>query len=250
MFKYFVIPVIILLHLTGCASIPFQSAERVPIGKIEPGEVKERFALMLPEKFRIINSMVFEYKGKAIYSFIGYSDVDTFEKTFTVAGLHQFGIKLFELTGNNDKTELRFVGEEFTKSFSPPAKGQQNATELRFDFEEFTKRGDFAEAVADDIKKIYFNRLPGAGAEASAKKYEIVFFRNENGATIEHVFAGAGNLLVEKRCTVDNIAVWSVYYYEYRVENGKLYPAGIILENHKYNYRLIIRLKEIMPLTS
>ena len=222
MFKYFIIPVIILLHLTGCAGIPFQEAKRVPIGKIEPGEVIEQFALMLPEKFRIINSMIFEYKGEAV-SFIGYSDVDTLEKTFAVAGLNQIGIKLFELTGNNDKTELRFA------------------------IEEFTKRGNFAEAVAGDIKKIYFDRLPGAGAEASVKKYEIVFGRNENGATIEHVFAGAGNLLVEKRCTVDNIALWSVYYYEYRIENGKLYPAGIILENHKYDYRLILRLKEIRP---
>ncbi len=222
MFKYFVIPVIIFLHLTGCAGIPFQKAGRVPIGKIEPSEIKEQFALMLPEKFRIINSMVFEYKGEAV-SFIGYSDVDALEKIFTVVGLNQVGIKLFELTGNNDKTELKFA------------------------IEEFTKRGNFADAVADDIKKIYFNRLPGAGAKASREKYEIVFARNENGATIEHVFAGAGNLLVEKRCTVDNIALWNVYYYEYRIENGKLYPAGIILENYKYDYRLILRLKEIRP---
>lgn len=222
MFKYFVIPVIILLHLTGCAGIPFQKAERVPIGKIEPGEVKEQFALRLPEKFRIINSMVFEYKGGTL-SFIGYSDIDTLEKTFTVVGLTQFGIKLLELTGNNDKTELKFA------------------------IEEFTKRENFAETVAGDIKKIYFDRLPGAGAKASREKYETVFARDENGATIEHVFAGAGNLLVEKRCTVDNIAVWSVNYYEYRIENGKLYPAGIILENHKYDYRLILRLKEIRP---
>jgi len=222
MFKHFIIPVIIFLHLTGCAGIPFQKAGRVPIGKIEPSIVKEQFALMLPEKFRIINSMVFEYKGEAV-SFIGYSDVDTLEKTFTVVGLNQIGIKLFELTGNNDKTELKFA------------------------IEEFTKRGNFAEAVAGDIKKIYFNRLPEAGTKASREKYEIVFARNENGATIEHVFAGAGNLLVEKRCTVDNIALWSVYYYEYRIENGKLYPAGIVLENHKYDYRLILRLKEIRP---
>jgi hypothetical protein len=222
MFKYFIIPVTIFLHLTGCAGIPFQKAGRVPIGKIEPSEIKEQFALMLPEKFRIINSMVFEYKGEAV-SFIGYSDVDTLEKIFTVVGLNQVGIKLFELTGNNDITELKYA------------------------IEEFTKRGNFAEAVADDIKKIYFNRLPGTGAKASMEKYEIVFARNENGATIEHVFAGAGNLLVEKHCTVDNIALWSVYYYEYRIENGKLYPAGIILENHKYDYRLILRLKEIKP---
>lgn len=219
MFKYFVIPAMILL-LAGCVGIPFQEAERVPVGKTEPDEVKDNFARMLPDKFRIISSMVFEYKGEAV-SFIGYSEINAAEKSFTVAGLNQVGIKLFELTGNNDKTELRFA------------------------IDEFTKRGNFAQAVAGDIKKIYFNRVPGEGAVASRGKYEIVFAGDENGSTIEHVFAGAGNLLVEKRSKVNNIPAWSVYYYEYRVENGKLYPAGIILENHAYDYRLIIRLKEI-----
>lgn len=214
------ISMIIIFHLTGCAGIPFQKAERVPIGKIEPSEVKEHFALMIPKKFQIIDTLVFEYKGGSL-SFIGYSDIDALEKTFTVVGLNQVGIKLFEITGDNEKTDLGFAVEEFTK------------------------QGNIAEAVAGDIKKVYFDRVPGDGAKASRGKYEIVFSLNENGSTIEHVFSGADGFLVEKRCTVDDIAVWSVYYYEYRIENGKLYPAGIILENYKYDYRLVIRLKEI-----
>lgn len=210
----------IISGLSGCAGIPFQQAERVPMEKAEPGKVIEQFGAMLPEKFQVINTIVFEYMGEAV-SFIGYSDIDTLEKTFIIAGLNPVGIKLFELTGNNEKTELKFA------------------------IEEFTKRGNFAEAVAGDIKKIYFNRLPGTGAKSYKRKYEIVFAQSENGATIEYVFAGTGNLLVEKRCIVDNSAVWSVYYYEYRIENGKLYPAGIIVENYKYDYKLILRLKEI-----
>jgi hypothetical protein len=220
MFKYFMISAIIIFNLTGCAGIPFQKAERVPVGKTEPSEIKEHFALLLPEKFQIMDTLVFEYRGGSL-SFIGYSDIDTLKKTFTVVGLNQVGIKLFEITGNNEKTDLGFAVEEFTK------------------------RGNIAEAVAGDIKKVYFERVPGDGAKASRGKYEIVFSLNENGSVIEHVFSGADGFLVEKRCSVDDKAVWSVYYYEYRLEKGKLYPAGIILENYKYDYRLVIRLKEI-----
>lgn len=188
--------------------------------KAEPGLVKERFSLMLPEKFQIISTIAFEYKGQSI-SFIGYSDIDAKEKKFTVAGINQVGIKMFELTGNSDKTELKFA------------------------IEEFTKKGNFTEAVAGDIRKIYFDRLPSGSSKVYKKKYEIVFVQDEPGAVIEFVFAGPGNLLVEKRCIVDNRVIWKVAYYEYSKKNGKLHPAGIILENIKYGYTLTMRLKEI-----
>jgi hypothetical protein len=220
MFKYFVIPLIILLLIAGCAGIPFKSAPVISMEKADPGLVKEQFSLMLPGRFQIISTIAFEYKGESI-SFIGYSDIDTKEKIFTVAGINQVGIKLFEITGNSDKTELKFA------------------------IEEFTKKGNFTEAVAGDIRKIYFNRLPSDSSKVYKKKHEIVFVQDEPGAVIEFVFAGPGNLLVEKRCIVDNQAIWRINYYEYREKNGKLHPAGIILDNIKYGYKLIMRLKEI-----
>lgn len=188
--------------------------------KAEPGMVKEQFSLMLPDRFQIISTIAFEYKGQSI-SFIGYSDIDTKEKTFTVAGINQVGIKLFEITGDNNKTELRFA------------------------IEEFTKKGNFAEAVAGDIRKIYFNRLPANSSKVYKKKYEIIFVQNEPEAITEYVFAGSGNLLVEKRFIVDNKVIWRANYYEYQEKKGKFHPAGIILENIKYGYKLIMRLKEI-----
>ena len=218
--KYLVITWIMVLCLAGCSTIPFQSAPVMSMEKVEPGFVKEQFSLMLPDRFQIISTIAFEYKGQSM-SFIGYSDIDAKEKIFTVAGINQVGIKLFEITGNSDKTELKFA------------------------IEEFTKKGNFTEAVAGDIRKIYFNRLPADSSKVYKKKHEIVFVQDEPGAIIEFVFAGPGNLLVEKRCIVDNQAIWRVNYYEYREKNGKLHPAGIILENIKYGYKLIMRLKEI-----
>jgi hypothetical protein len=209
-----------LLYLSGCGTIPFQKAPEISMENAEPWKVKEAFSLMLPERFQIISTISFDYKGRFV-SFIGYSDIDTKEKKFIVAGLNQVGIKLFEIKGDEDKTELRFA------------------------IEEFTKKGNFAEAVAGDIRKIYFDRLPSESSKIYRKKNEIVFVQNEPDGIIEFVFSGPGGLLTEKRHIADNRNVWRVNYYEYRNENGKLHPAGIILENIKYGYELTMRLKEI-----
>ncbi len=218
--KHLIIIGIILLCLAACSTIPFQAAPGTSMENADPGAVKEKFSLMLPARFQIISTITFEYRGQSM-SFIGYSDIDTEEKTFTVAGINQVGIKLFEITGYGDKTELRFA------------------------IEEVTKKGNFAEAVAGDIRKIYFDRLPSDRAKIYKKKNAAVFVQDEPEGIIEYTFAGPGNLLVQKRFIVDNQAVWSVNYYEYRIENGKLHPAGIILENIKYGYKLTMRLKEI-----
>ncbi len=220
MSRYFAVTVIVLLFLAGCSAIPFNKASCVSMENVDPESVKQQFALMVPMKFRIINTIVFEYKRQAI-SFIGYSDIDTIEKIFTVAGLNPVGIKLFELSGEKDKNELRFA------------------------IEDFTKKGNFAEAVGDDIRKIFFDRLPEKEAKIYKRKREIVFAQNKADSTIEYVFAGEDHLLVEKRCLVDNDVVWTVHYYEYINKNSKLHPSGIVLKNYKYDYRLILRLKEV-----
>jgi hypothetical protein len=218
--KRMIITGIALLLLAGCGTIPFQKPIEISMENAEPGNVKETFSLMLPDRFQIVSTIAFDYKGHSI-SFIGYSEIDAKEKTFIVAGLNQVGIKLFEIKGNHDKTELSFA------------------------IEEFTKKGNFAEAVAGDIRKIYFDRLPAESSKIYKKKNRIIFVQNEPDGIIEFVFAGPGNLLIEKRFIAADQEVWRVNYYEYRTENGKLHPAGIILENIKFGYKLTMRLKEI-----
>ena len=52
-------------------------------------------------------------------------------------------------------------------------------------------------------------------------------------------------MLIEKRYYEKNRLLWSVFYYEYRQDHGKSYPAGIILRNYRFGYNLIVRLKEV-----
>ena len=87
--------------------------------------------------------------------------------------------------------------------------------------------------------------FPVRMATISKERYRILFRQQAEDGEIEYVFGGADGVLVEKRYYEEGRRIWSVSYHEYRRESGKLYPAGIILENHQRRYRLVVRLREI-----
>jgi hypothetical protein len=205
----------------GCSSVPFSEIALVSVEEVNPQAVREQFSLELPVKFRIVNTVTFRFREKT-FSAIGYTEVDTSAKTFTVVGFHPAGgYKLFELSGDAEGVECTFAREELTR------------------------RGDFAQAVGDDTRRLYFDRVPARDAKISKGKYRIFFRQQMAGGEMEYVFAGTGGVLVEKHYYENGNKVWSASYYEYRRENGKLYPSGIILKHHEYRYQLVVRLKEI-----
>ena len=209
------------LLIGGCAAVPFREVDLVSVQGIDPALLREQFALALPVKFRVVNSVAFEFKGHA-FAAIGLTDVDTSRGTFTLVALHPAGgLKLLELSGDADVVQSSFAAEEFS----------------RWD--------GLAEVVADDTRGIYFDRVPAEDATVSKGRYRIYFRQPAGDGEIEHIFAGSSRLLVEKRYYENGSKVWSASYYEYRREGGKLYPGGIILENHQYGYQLVVRLKEI-----
>jgi hypothetical protein len=123
--------------------------------------------------------------------------------------------------------------------------GDANDAECTFALEEFSRWGDLAQAVAEDTRRMYFDRIPAPDAEVSREKYRILFTQQVAGGELEYVFAGAERTLVGKRYYEKGSKIWSVSYYEYRRRNGKLYPAGIVFEDHARRYRLVVRLRDI-----
>ncbi len=210
-----------VLWLSACSSVPFQEIELVAVGGADPEAVREGFALALPERFLIVNTVTFEFRGQA-FAAIGYTDVDALQQTFTVVALHPAGgLKLFEVSGDSETAKCTFA------------------------LEEFRRWGEFSQTVAEDTRRMYLDRIPGPDAQVSKEKYRILFSQQAEGGEIEYVFAGADGVLIEKRYYEKKNKIWSVFYYEYREEEGMLYPGGIVLEDHERGYRLVVRLREI-----
>ena len=215
-----IVIVTVLLCGAGCASIPFEKVSYKSVKGIDPIRVRDNFAHSLPSRFQVVDSIVFHYGTKS-FAVIGYTDIDTSENTFKAVCLNPVGIKLLEL-------EVR--GEDLLHGYA---------------LEELKEHGDVIQAMAGDIRRIYFNRIPRPEAETCRKKYKIIFRQPFKTGSLEYVFAGAGNTLIEKNYFEGGDSVWSVFYYEYVQKEEKLYPGGIVFKHHQYDYKLVIRLKEI-----
>lgn len=211
---------IVLICVVGCSGIPFQKTLYVSMPSVNPWSLVEEFRKTSPDNFRIINTIVFKYNWNK-FSAIGYIDVNAGEKTFKAVCINPMGVKLFELTGDREKIDSHFV------------------------MEQFSGKGNFAGTVGEDIRRIYFDLTPSAGAVVNKKKTKIVFSEPAGSGILEYTFAGSAGLLVEKNYYEDGILNRRVSYYEYRQKDDKFYPAGIILKNYKYGYSLTIKLKEI-----
>ncbi len=142
----------------------------VSLEEVDPETVRESFAVALPAAFRVVNTVTFEFKGRA-FSAIGYTQVDTSSETFTVVGLHPAGgVKLFEISGDSENAESSFA------------------------LEDFAIHGDIARVVGDDTRRMYFDRVPASDATVSKEQYRILFRQRAGDGEIEFVFAG------QRRC--------------------------------------------------
>ncbi len=218
--RRFILLALIILSSAGCSTVPFQMTSHIPLDSVDPELARKEFASSLPDRFQVINTIVFQYKWHS-FSALGYIDVNRELKTFAVSCLNPVGIKLFELSADKDSVRTNFV------------------------LKELLRRGDLPRVVGEDIRRIYFDNVPSQEAKAQKDRYRVIFSEPSGSEVIKYIFAGRGPKLIEKRYYEKKRRVFSVFYYEYREVRGKFYPAGIILRNYRFGYNLIVRLKEV-----
>jgi len=211
---------LILLSSAGCSCLPFKNIDYVVLDDVDPANLTREFGGLLAQKEEVINSIVFEYKWHS-FSALGYTRLDLENNTFQVSCMNPVGIKLFELTGSRDEIKPVFV------------------------LKELLQRGDLPRAVGEDIRRIYFDLLPSAQAKVEKEKYRIIFSQPSGHGEMKYIFAGSQHWLIEKHYSEKNRKLWSVFYYDYLMDKGGLYPAGLVLKHHRFGYNLIIRLKEV-----
>lgn len=208
------------LLLGGCTTVPFRETPPVAMDAVDPLRILEQYRETLPERFQLLTSVVFDYRWRS-FAGIGMVEIDRTAQTFRIVCLNPLGVKLFELSGDADKTEPHFVMPQLME-----------------------QGGDFPTTVGSDLRRIYFNVVPALEASISRKKHAISFRQPVGSGSLEFDFVGADGELVEKRYYEDDDLIWRVSYYEYREEHGKRFPKGIIFANYRHGYRLTVRVKE------
>ena len=210
----------IMMLVAGCASSPFKETALVPLESIDPQVVVERFRSGSPERFQLLNTIVFEYNWFT-FGGIGSVEIDAASHGYKVACMNHMGVKLFEVSGNRD-------GVISQAAIGPLA-----------------DKGDIAHAVGNDIMRIYFDLDPGPKANIWNIRNKLYFREPAGAGRMEYVFAGEHGDLIQKNYYEDDGIVWRALYYEYREQNGKRCPQGIVFINYHYGYRLTVRQKEL-----
>lgn len=209
-----------LLLVCGCTHVPFQKTVDASYDAVEPQGVLDQFRANAPESFQLLNSVVFEYSWNSFMG-IGYIDINRQNGIFRVVCLNPLGVQLFELSGDRNSIETHFV---------MPA---------------MMEYGDLPKAVGTDIRRIYFDLVPSAGARTWKSGHKMNFWQTYGPGEMEFEYAGSRRDLVEKVYHENNEIIWRISYYEYREHNGKRFPQGIVMINYKYGYQLTVRQKEV-----
>ena len=96
-------------------------------------------------------------------------------------------------------------------------------------------------SIANDIRHIYLEIVPPQAAKTQIRREEVIYYSRIDGGTVYYTFGGEPTVLLEKRLRGFWGDKWRVQYFDYRSENGKLYPHGITVDNGSYFYRIIIK---------
>ena len=214
--------VVWVVLVAGCAHGPFTDTPPVSLESVEPARLLEDFKARLPQQFQLLNTVVFQRSGVS-FTAIGYLDINRHDNLFRVVCLNPLGVQLFELSG--DRSTIT------THSVLPP----------------LMKYGDLPGVVGADIRRIFLDPAPAADAQVWRSRNSISFWQHSGPGRMQYVFAGSGHDLVEKNYYEYGETVWSVSYHDYFEVNGKRYPRGIVLDNHRHGYTLTVRHKELFP---
>jgi len=201
--------------------VPFKEAEFVPMEVSDPYVVVERFRSVNPEHFQMLNTIVFEYNNWITFGGIGYVEINTADYFYKVACMNHMGVKLFEVSANRDGVLSQYA-------IGPLA-----------------DKGDIARTVGDDIRRMYFDLVPRPDAWSWMRNTTLIFRQSFGAGVLEYVFAGRAGDLIEKRYYEEDGIVWKASYYEYRDQDGKRWPQGIVFIHYSHGYRLIVRQKEL-----
>jgi len=212
---------VLCLLVAGCATVPFEAEPKADFRAVDPPAMLKAFDDSVAKNFELLESVVFSIFGKELTG-MGYLAVNADDRSYALSCMNPAGIKIFEFRGVDDRVETLFV---------PPQLGEREV--------------QFAEAVAQDIRRIYFDWVPPDNAELKRKKDKLVFTEKTESGKVEYIYAGPQRTLVEKKFSKGWKTACRVRYFDYREVNGKQYPYGIVLQNRKYHYRLVLRIKSV-----
>ena len=211
------VAVIFLALAVGCAHEPFVREPLPELKNPDPGAIREIFALSSPNHFISDDTVIIDAPFNHDFAFLGVLQVNRSNGEFIFVALNQVGLKLFQLGGHGKTVEVQYA-------LGP-----------------LQDHKDILQSFGQDIRNMYFDLVPSESAEASAGETEVRFTQETSDGTVEYAFGGYPTVLLQKRLRGFFGDVWRAQYYEYSLQDGTLYPRGIVMDNSAFHYRIIVK---------
>jgi hypothetical protein len=209
--------IFLLAFLAGCAAEPFTRAPLPPLKNPHPQAIRSALAETLPDRFTSDDSVIIQAPFRDDLAILSVLRVNRPAGTFELVGLNQLGVKLFHLAGDPHGNTIRYA--------VPP----------------LMKHKDLLLAIAEDIRRMFFNLVPAKGAQTDIDSTTIQFSEKTPQGKIVYNVGGAPPILLDKRLVGFFGTIWQVSYFEYNQTPTGLYPRGIVMDNSRYHYRIIVK---------
>ena len=239
--------------LTGCASPPFERQTLVPLGVTSPQQVLGNLGRGMPTRLVTDDTVVIKAPFRDELAVLSVVKIDRLAVSLELMGMSHTGVKLFHVAYEDGKPVIRYA--------APPLVEQKQVLE----------------SLATDSWHIYFDLLPELEAWQKTSWDDMTFKRKTEQGNLTYTVARIAEnkdapprtVLIEKKLSTWTGTKWRVRYYHYQQqtkadsqgdadasisENAiseasdardashlKLHPAGIVLENKKYHYRIVVK---------
>jgi len=211
--------VILLLTflLAGCRSQAFQHPPLPILHNPNPQLIREEFARVTPDHFTSDDTVIVQAPFRDDMALLSVLQADNRAGTFEFLALNHLGVEFFHVGGDRKSVAVR--------SAIPPLEN------YKF----------LLVSIANDIRNTYLDIVPPQASKTQITKREVTFYSRIDGGTLYYTFGGQPTLLLEKRLRGFWGDKWRVQYFDYRPDNGKLFPHAITVDNGSYFYRIIIK---------
>jgi len=215
--KLRIVGLISFMALASCAKEPFQRGPMVALQNPDPMAIRQSFGRSMPLRFTTDDTMIVQAPFHNDIAILDVLRVDREAGSFELVGLNQTGVKLFDLRGDRRGVAIVFA--------ITPLMNHQ----------------DLLLAVAKDFQHIFLDLIPGNGAKTEIDPNSVRFTQKTDDGTLTYEFGGDPAILMEKRLSGFFGSIWDVGYYQYEPTTTGLYPRGIVMDNSRYHYRIIVK---------
>ncbi|MEJ2201406.1 MAG: hypothetical protein P8X63_10395 [Desulfuromonadaceae bacterium] len=193
------LPLLLVVVLGGCSSVPFARPRLVPTRELTVNELLAPFWLDGDDVYRMRQTGLFRY-GKEELPLEGFMELNAAGRQARLLIFDGMGLKLLDLTVSAEGVEEHYLHPELRQ------------------------QPYLAEAVGASVRRIFLRPQPAPDnvLEIEGRCYRL---RPANGTGLSFIFGGEPPLLLEKH-SVGPTEHWQVSYYQYRQLAGRLIPEA------------------------